>query len=102
MRPSSGGTWARLDGGGWEPTTRQITSEQIKADAEFYAAQFRTQLEGLKQPPDAAPPHVPVAGSHLWSAALPANLTPGYHRLEVRTMDMCQHTYAATRIFRID
>lgn len=82
--------------------TRQITSEQIKADAEFYAAQFRTQLEGLKQPPDAAPPYVPVAGSHLWSAALPANLTPGYHRLEVRTTDMYQHTYEATRVFRID
>lgn len=92
----------RLDGGRWEPMTREITSEQIKADAEFYAAQFRTQLEGLKQPPDAAPPHVPVASSHLWNAALPQNLTPGYHRLEVRSTDMYRHTYEATRVFRID
>lgn len=92
----------RLDGGAWEPMTRQITNEQIKADAEFYGAQFKVQLEGLGRAQDAAPPHVPVASSHLWRATLPAELAAGYHRVDVRTTDRYGQSYDATRVFRID
>jgi len=89
----------RLDGGAWEPMTRGATNERLKADAEFYAAQFQAQLEGLGRAQDAAPPHVPIASSHLWAGALSADLAPGYHRLEVRTTDRYGHSYDAARIF---
>jgi hypothetical protein len=46
---------------------------------------------------------LPVAGKcqHLWAAKLPGTLTPGTHRIEIRTTDMYGHNYTAQRILRV-
>lgn len=46
-------------------------------------------------------PH-PKPSSHLWTAALPADLAPGTHLLRVRTTDMSGRTFEASRVLRVE
>lgn len=90
----------RIDGNEWQSMQQQ--SKPAEEDVAFYTEQFQVQLEGLGRERDAAPPHVPRPSAHLWAAPMPAELAPGYHRLEVRTTDMYGHRYQTQQVFRID
>ncbi|HSI76546.1 MAG TPA: calcineurin-like phosphoesterase C-terminal domain-containing protein [Lunatimonas sp.] len=43
----------------------------------------------------------PRSTSHIWSASLPAELTPGTHHILVRTTDMFGRVWTGKRIFRV-
>jgi hypothetical protein len=44
----------------------------------------------------------PSKSHHIWQAQLPKNISPGTHRLTVRTTDMYNQTYIDHRIFRVN
>jgi hypothetical protein len=43
----------------------------------------------------------PSISTHIWNAALPGEITPGTHKITVRTKDMYNQTYSAHRIFNM-
>ena len=43
----------------------------------------------------------PSKSHHIWQAQLPKNISPGTHRLTVRTTDMYNLTSIAHRIFKV-
>ncbi|HPO16649.1 MAG TPA: calcineurin-like phosphoesterase C-terminal domain-containing protein, partial [Candidatus Hydrogenedentes bacterium] len=55
--------------------------------------EFGPILRGLSKPDETG---------HLWKQTLPAELTPGMHKIEVRTKDMFGHEYTANRILRVE
>ena len=74
----------------------------LKMDARpdpFYAAQkeletMTDKLLGRKLPEI-------IDSRHLWVAALPTNLPPGTHMLQVRTTDMWNRSFSERRLFRV-
>jgi 3',5'-cyclic AMP phosphodiesterase CpdA len=43
----------------------------------------------------------PTPSPHIWSAALPADLSPGVHSITVRTTDRYGQTYVGHRVFEV-
>lgn len=70
----------RIDAGNWKPMTRVE-----RADPRLVAQNVRddeaTALRGFDRSPEAQ------ASTHLWRGALPTDLAPGKHRIDVREFD---------------
>lgn len=58
-------------------------------------------LEASTTPPPGRRLPGQMNSPHLWSGTLPANLPPGTHKVEIRTVDMFGRTYYGERVVRV-
>lgn len=70
----------RVDEGEWRPMTR-VDAPDPRLLAENVRDDEAARLRGFDRSPEAQP------SSHLWRGALPTDLAPGEHRVEVRAVD---------------
>lgn len=89
----------RIDGGEWVSMKRvpEPTEEHLK----LLAAKRDEALEGVGRADQAKSVLLPTDSRHLWFANVTYDLEPGYHRIQVRTTDMFDHTYTGQRTIRV-
>lgn len=85
----------RIDDGAWQPMAkvRQPDPALLAENARDDAA---PALRGYDRSPEAVP------SSHLWRGALPTNLAPGEHRIEVRAQDRWRGELRASAAYRLE
>lgn len=85
----------RVDDGAWRAMTRveqpdpRLLAENARDDA-------ADALRGYDRSPEAVP------SPHLWRGALPTDLGPGAHRIDVRAFDRWQGEQRASTRYRLD
>lgn len=89
MAPPDACVEFRIDDGPWKPMSRveradpRLVTENVRDDE-------ATTLRGYDRSPEAQP------STHLWRGALPTDLPPGTHRIDVRAADTDPATLAST------
>jgi hypothetical protein len=73
---------------------------EVRGDAEITEEVLR-ELSNEFRPFLGRPQPRPAETGHIWSGTLPANPSPGYHFIYVRTTDMFGQSYTARRAIRI-
>ena len=85
----------RVDGGGWTPM-RKVLQPDPNLLAENARDDEAEALRGYDRSPEAEP------SQHLWRGALPTDLAPGEHLVEVREFDRWRGEQRATTRYRLD
>lgn len=85
----------RFDGGTWRPM-RRVEAPDPRLLAENVADDTADALRGYDRSPEAAP------SPHLWRGALPTDLAPGTHRVDVRAFDTWLGEQRAWIEYRLD
>ncbi len=92
--PDSVVEW-RVDDGDWQPMQR-VEAPDPRVLAINLADDAASVLDEIDRVPEAKP------STHLWRAAVPTDLEPGEHRLDVRTVDRWRGELRASTVYRLD
>lgn len=84
----------RIDDGAWQPM-RRVERPDPRVLAENVRDDEADALRGYDRSPEAAP------SAHLWRGALPTDLAPGEHRIEVRAFDRWHGEQRASAVYRL-
>ncbi|MFA4868985.1 MAG: calcineurin-like phosphoesterase family protein [Pedobacter sp.] len=84
----------RVDGGAWKKMAYMPESDPSFLDILHKWDHTETLLSG-RRPGAASDCH------HLWRAAVPVNLAPGEHTIEVKATDMYGKTFTQTKTYKI-
>jgi hypothetical protein len=82
-------------------TDEWVTMEQTRAIDPNYQAIFDTEAAALAEKAKWRKLSDPIPSSHLWKAALPAQLPAGSHVLRVRTQDLDGREYSGQQMITI-
>ncbi|MBW3549403.1 MAG: calcineurin-like phosphoesterase family protein [Proteobacteria bacterium] len=85
----------RIDGGQWRPMQR-VQQPDPRLLIENMRDDLADHLRGYDRSPEARP------SQHLWRGALPTDLAPGQHDVEVRAFDRWQGEQRARTVYRLD
>ena len=85
----------RIDDGGWKPMKRAEQPDP-RLLVENIADDMAAGLRAYDRSPEADP------STHLWRGALPTDLAPGEHHIEVRAFDRWQGEQRARARYRLD
>lgn len=85
--------WMRLDQGEWQPMERFIGKDP-------YFLELKQAEAGPNPPAGLKLPGAADTG-HLWRGKLPTSLSPGTHRVDLKTRDMFGQVYEDTRVVRV-
>ncbi|MCA9205191.1 MAG: calcineurin-like phosphoesterase C-terminal domain-containing protein, partial [Planctomycetales bacterium] len=85
----------RLDGSGdWAELERRVTTDP--AYVQLFEAEQKITNKTWRDLPK------PKSSTHLWQGKLPAELAPGLHLIEVRTVDMHGREFVDRRSIRVE
>lgn len=85
----------RIDGGAW-----RAMAKVLRADPRLLAENVRDDAAGALRGYDRSPEA--EVSAHLWRGALPTDLDPGEHEVEVRTFDRWLGEQRAVTRYRLD
>lgn len=85
----------RIDEGDWKPMVK-VMQPDPRLLVENMRDDLADALRGYDRSPEATP------SPHLWRGALPTDLDPGEHRVEVRTFDAWQGEQRAETRYRLE
>jgi len=86
-------SWFRVNNGPWTAMRHDIRQDPHMLEIK--------KLEQSETPPNGRSIPDPWDSHHIWSAPLPAGLEPGYHAVEVKSVDMFGAEHRATSMLRL-
>ena len=84
----------RIDGGEWKPM-RQVAHPDPTYSRQVQDWDYYTEARRMRRPSN------PIPSPHIWRMGIPANQTPGEHRVEVRATDIYGNTYTQTGTYQV-